>query len=109
MKAASGSPSPMRGSCEPTTELVFRPSDMGVLVGVHTHDDPARSAMCQARCRHPLLRSGEVGGGPTGRVDSTAMGLDARLLSGHCSSGWSLIGDRAPEPTDRNQGTRPVT
>jgi hypothetical protein len=37
------------------------------------------------------------------------MGLDARLLSGHCSSGWSLMDDRAPGPTDRKQGTRPVT
>jgi hypothetical protein len=45
---------------EPSTELVLRPSNVEVLVGVHTHDDPARSAMCQARCRHPLLRSGEV-------------------------------------------------
>jgi hypothetical protein len=27
----------------------------------------------------------------------------------HCSSGWSLIDDRAPGPTDRKQGTKPVT
>jgi hypothetical protein len=34
----------MRGSDlpEPSTELVLGPSDVEVLVGVHTHDDPVR-------------------------------------------------------------------
>jgi hypothetical protein len=50
---------------------------------------------------------GETVVGPTGRADSTAMGLGASLLSGHCSSGWSFFSGRGPGPTDRKLGTKP--
>jgi hypothetical protein len=53
---------------EPSTELVLGSSDVEVLVGVHTHDDAARSAMCHARCRHhpPPIRGSEVADRPGG-------------------------------------------
>src|SRR5664280_1297762 len=51
-----------------------------------------------------LLPSDRVDGRPTGWADSTARGLEASLLFGHCSLGWSSL--RWPQVRVDRSGSR---
>src|SRR5664280_1297760 len=53
-----------------------------------TRTAPSRAILIDAIA---LLPSHRVDGRPTGWADSTARGLEASLLFGHCSLGWSSL------------------